>query len=591
MEMFNKVFKEHKDFRPKCPGNLSFDFTTEQQRGLCWREKVVCDRCKYKSPGFNLYKEVDSGKRGRKAASANVGLNVALTQTPIGPNSIRRLCLGSNIPAPSRSSMYTSAGKLCKEIERINIIDMKSRRNVVKTVNKIRGMPENEITVQADGIYNNSLFSGVGKTPFQPATQCSYIVAENVTPKKQVIALENVNKLCSKHGFHSSEDGQCNIMSGSCTSTVPMEKTIGNEKEWAKNCFLDLKSDHLEPKFITTDPDSSAYRAATELFTNKVIETVPQYQIDTRHLGENQRKYIRRQAAVLKMMPGLTKSYRETMRNRFSTDMSMRCKAEFDNIHQQVNGAFLPLKVRISAAIPAIVKCYSGDHSLCSDYSSVCNGDKDNNWIVKSTFLPSTFQIDTCNPTHKQTIEDCINYRLGPQILEKTKLNTNTQKVESVNQTIRRSLPKRLTFPRCFPGRAHSAVFSVNNGPGESLVRLCEETGCPISKNSRVAAALLKEQSVSEKEKIRDKSQNKKTARKQRRLKLYQIYEKHQEEASYQKGLLLKQARRIRQIREHAKRRITYEHAYSVRMHRRALHRQNIQAGSCAIVHTPAFRQ
>ena len=350
---------------------------------------------------------------------------------------------------------------------------------MVKTVNKIRGMPENEITVQADGIYNNSLFSGVGKTPFQPATQCSYIVAENVTPKKQVIALENVNKLCSKHGLYSSEDGQCNIMSGSCTSTVPMEKTIGNEKEWAKNCFLALKSDLLEPKFITTDPDSSAYRAATELFTNKVIKTVPQYQIDTRHLGENQRKYIRRQAAVLKMMPGLTKSYRETMRNRFSTDMSMRCKAEFDNIHQQVNGAFLPLKMRISAAKPAIAKCYSGGHSLCSDYSSVCNGAKDNNWIVKSTFLPSTFQIDICNPTHKQTIEDCINYRLGPHILEKTKLNTNTQKVESVNQTIRRSLPKTLTFPRCFPGRAHSAVFSVNNGPGESLVRLCEETGCP----------------------------------------------------------------------------------------------------------------
>ena len=68
------------------------------------------------------------------------------------------------------------------------------------------------------------------------------------------------------------------------------------------------------------------------------------------------------------------------------------------------------------------------------------------------------------------------------------------------------------------------------------------------------------------------------------------MYEKHQE-ASYQKGLLLKQVRRVRQIREQAKRRITYEHAYYVRMHRRALHRQNIQTGSCAIVHTPAFRQ
>ena len=80
------------------------------------------------------------------------------------------------------------------------------------------------------------------------------------------------------------------------------------------------------------------------------------------------------------------------MRNRFSIDMSMRCKAEFDNIHQQVNGAFLQLKVRISAAKPAIAKCYSGDHCLCSDYSSVCNGAKDNNWIVKSTFYHQDFK-------------------------------------------------------------------------------------------------------------------------------------------------------------------------------------------------------
>ena len=127
---------------------------------------------------FNLHKEVDRGKLGQKAASAKFGLNVALTQLPIGPNSIRRLCLGSNIPA-------SSAGKPCKEIERINKIGMKSQRNVVKTVNRIRDMPENEITVQADGIYNNSLFSGVGKTLYQPATQCSYNGAEYVTPKNR----------------------------------------------------------------------------------------------------------------------------------------------------------------------------------------------------------------------------------------------------------------------------------------------------------------------------------------------------------------------------------------------------------------------
>ena len=53
-----------------------------------------------------------------------------------------------------------------------------------------------------------------------------------------------------------------------------------------------------------------------------------------------------------------------------------------------------------------------------------------------------------------------------------------------------------------FPDHTHllfslSAVFSVNNGPGKSLVRLCEETSGPFSKHRVVAAALLKERSVS----------------------------------------------------------------------------------------------
>ena len=50
---------------------------------------------------------------------------------------------------------------------------------------------------------------GKGKTPFQPATRCSYSVVENVTRSQQVIAKENVSKLCSKHGYHSSADERC----------------------------------------------------------------------------------------------------------------------------------------------------------------------------------------------------------------------------------------------------------------------------------------------------------------------------------------------------------------------------------------------
>ena len=64
---------------------------------------------------------------------------------------------------------------------------MKARRQGLKTINILRGRPAGEISVQSDGIFNNPLYSGIGKTPFQPATQCSYTMVENITPKKMLI--------------------------------------------------------------------------------------------------------------------------------------------------------------------------------------------------------------------------------------------------------------------------------------------------------------------------------------------------------------------------------------------------------------------
>ena len=156
------------------------------------REKVICDRCQYVSQRYNLYDEIETGKPGRKSATANVGLNIGLSQTPIGPSNVRKLCLSTNIPAPSRRGLQKCANKVCKTIENVNKSDIKARRKTLRTINLLRGQPETEIAVQSDGMFNNPLYSGIGKSPFQPATQCNYSVVENVTNKKQVIAMENV---------------------------------------------------------------------------------------------------------------------------------------------------------------------------------------------------------------------------------------------------------------------------------------------------------------------------------------------------------------------------------------------------------------
>ena len=124
-------------------------------------------------------------------------------------NNVRKIYLSTNIPAPSKGCLQKCANTFCKRIENVNKSDMKARRKSLKTINLFRGQPETDIAIQSDGMFNNPLYSGIGKTPFQPATQCSYSVVENVTRKQQVIAKENVSKLCSKHCYHALADARC----------------------------------------------------------------------------------------------------------------------------------------------------------------------------------------------------------------------------------------------------------------------------------------------------------------------------------------------------------------------------------------------
>jgi hypothetical protein len=59
---------------------------------------------------------------------------------------------------------------------------MQERRQKLLNLNKIRGFGESHpISVSGDARYNNRLESGVGKTPFQPATQSVYCISEKGT--------------------------------------------------------------------------------------------------------------------------------------------------------------------------------------------------------------------------------------------------------------------------------------------------------------------------------------------------------------------------------------------------------------------------
>ena len=326
-EMWNQVFQDHKKASSKCKkGFLSWDMEAEQKYGLCWRERVCCDSCNFTSKMYNLFDEVQKNTPGRRPANINQGIHVGLSQTSIGASSYTKVLCSMNTPPPSVSGMQKSANTNMKVIMEENVKDMKLRCQELRSLNILSGKNPASVNVQADGCYNNALYSGVGKTPFQPSTQAIYLVAENETPKHQIINVQTKSKLCSKRKHGSNIECQ---HEGECFANIDMASNIGNEEEWARQSFLDLANAGLEVEHLTTDPDSSAYRAAMQLYEDGVTYTEPKHLLDTRHISHNHRKFIKNMSELTKHMPGKFKYERQKMQDKFAIDLAERCQAEF----------------------------------------------------------------------------------------------------------------------------------------------------------------------------------------------------------------------------------------------------------------------
>lgn len=126
--------------------------------------------------------------------------------------------------------------------------------------------------------------------------------------------------------------------------------------------------------------------------------------------------------------------------------------------------------------------------------------------------------------------------------------------------------------------------------------------------NSRISAALLSEQRISEKEKERARSTKRKVKRKLKRKKLYKLYEKRQEEIVYQKAQLLVKAAQKRQLNCKIKKDHSYiintikfknkmkesfenDHTYMEKRDVKSNINQKTQGGECSSEQTPARPQ
>lgn len=105
-DMWNDAVHQHYSHKPSCKGNLDFNFTTEECRGLGWRIGLRCTKCTYVSGVYSLYEGMkEPGKKGRDTVKMNSAVQVGLTQSRIGNAAMRLTLMSANIPPPSERGM------------------------------------------------------------------------------------------------------------------------------------------------------------------------------------------------------------------------------------------------------------------------------------------------------------------------------------------------------------------------------------------------------------------------------------------------------------------------------------------------------
>ena len=261
-DLFHEAMLGHRAAQPGCVGKLTFYQPGEIQRGLCWREQLACDLCDYISPRRKLYKDVENRNRGPKTASANHGAQVGMAHTGVSNTGLCKILLATDTPAPAKSSMQAAANRVNKILENTNEEHMNQICRDLQQIQAARGQ-KTDINIEMDARYNNPVYAGVGVTPFQPATQVTQLVAENVTSKKMIIQVTNKSKLCQVCALNRSQDSG---KPHQCTANLKLDDSIGDERRWAQESLSALQDKGIGVNIITTDPDGSAFKAAEGMF-------------------------------------------------------------------------------------------------------------------------------------------------------------------------------------------------------------------------------------------------------------------------------------------------------------------------------------
>ena len=518
--MWNKAHKDHFKYNKLCSRDLTWDDQCSKQWGFGWKAVLKCDGCDFKTEQYKLYEEAKTVAPGPKTSTVNLGIQVGLMKQGMSQTGMREILTSANISSPSKATMQRAANRVGEILIETNQEDLDKQCAELQKLNQAIGNPKSHpIPAETDATYNNRIFSGVGKTPFQAGTQCTMLVAENLTSKKKIISVGTYSKICSckitDDDAHHKAD---------CPANLNQDSSIGNEGDYLTDAIECINDRGISIGELTMDGDSSSRLSAQLIQQPSGAKIVPKY--CTRHLIRVLERKTGSTEFSDKMFPGKTKEQRKSSQNTFVYDLGDRVNAEYDAAHKTLNGSIDELNAKLPNVCEAIIDCYRGDCRMCDEHSFVCKPDY--RWPrpyldVNPVYSKRRLFINA-EREDLAKLREIISIRFSKKAIEKTSNNSTQNKYEASNRAIKKATPGSLTFKKNYSARVHSAVHGLNNGPGTSIRKLCEAVGSPISKSSKVYRETERMDAEKQYDIERQKSTAYKMGRSKNRKQRYRIY-------------------------------------------------------------------
>lgn len=492
--LFNTAVKEH--CATECQ-NLNMSMCQFRKWGVCLSAAVKCTNCQYVTKRYNLYHTIEpvdgEETRGARRGQPNMGLAIGLIDSTGGNEKQRLIQAASGMSPASRRGMQKVSNDAADLILSLNKKDLSERRDQLKKINEARGLgTDATISTEFDGVYGNAFFA----SKYTPGLGASYgagLLCENMTKKKQVIAVSVQNKLCStaaprrKKGLPAVCPDHA-----TCTANLRYSANI-SEEEMGKDCARQVSSQDLRISHVTTDGDARAMKGIQQA----VKEVWPKHDDivkynDGMHLGQCQRRAVKANSKKFsKLMFGqISAKEREVAITALGNDIQDRCHQTHGLIYNLCKRDSEKVKHKMPAVIEGMLDCYSGvrDHTGCrnSKYvGALCHGKRNKLWCDRSDHLRlKGIKKLRMTVRDRMLLKNIIEMKLGSKALDSLEQRKTTQGCESRNSAIRANVIRSRRWPRLVEAKVHSAVHRCNNGPHKSTEAKLKQAGCRITRST-----------------------------------------------------------------------------------------------------------